>query len=96
MPPDGRHGLSAADPSGAAGELHATCRGRLLLTVGIHLGNVSLLAERSGDLLLPLGPAKTTQGKQVASVVDLINRRFGAEKITHGINQPHHGFFKRG
>jgi len=74
----------------------ATFRRKTLLTVGVHLGEVSRLADRSGDLLLPLAPAEPTQGEQVASVVDLINRRFGSETIKHGVNLPHPGFFERG
>lgn len=40
-----------------------------------------------------IGPAETTRNEQVASVVSLINRRFGAETITHGIDRLHRGFF---
>mgnify|MGYP006961543192 CR=1 FL=1 len=62
----------------------------------IQLGDVSLLAERQGDLLKPLGPSEKTRGEQVSAAVDQINARFGDGAIRYGINAPHPGFFERG
>jgi DNA polymerase-4 len=51
---------------------------------------------RSGDLLLPLGPAEKTAGERASDVIDLINRRYGADTIRHGVHLPHPVFFERG
>lgn len=71
-------------------------RGRRLAGVGVHLGNVDVLTSRTGDLLLPVGPADKTPGERAAAAVDFINQRYGAGTITFGLNQPHPGFFERG
>lgn len=71
-------------------------RPRAILSVSVHLGDVALLAERPGDLLMPLPPAATSRGEQVSAVVDEINRRFGRETVRWGENRPHPGFFERG
>ena len=71
-------------------------RGSQLLAVGIHLGDVALLVERSGDLLAPLAPAERSQGERVSVAADFINARFGPGTIRFGINRPHPGFFERG
>lgn len=65
-------------------------------SVGVHMGNVSLLQDRAGDLFAPLAPADRTRGEQVSIAVDQINSRFGADTITFGITAPHPGFFERG
>ena len=67
-----------------------------VIAVGVQLGDVSLLAERQGDLLKPLGPSEKTRGEQVSAAVDQINARFGDGAIRYGINAPHPGFFERG
>lgn len=69
---------------------------RGLLSLGVHLGDVTLLAERSGDLFTPLAPAERTRSEEVSAVVDMINRRFGRETLRWGWNRPHPGFFERG
>lgn len=69
---------------------------REFLSVSIHLGDVLYLQDRNGDLLTPLRPAEETRGERVAKLVDQINRRYGAETIRNGFNQPHPGFFERG
>jgi len=71
-------------------------RGREILSVGVHLGNVELLDRRNGDLLRGLRPSERTAGEQVAAAVDFINDRFGPGSVTFGINIPHPGFFERG
>lgn len=68
----------------------------IVATVGVHLGNVSRLADRSGELFAPLAPADRTPGERVAVAVDHINRRFGPGTVTWGITAPHPGFFERG
>lgn len=68
----------------------------LVATVGVHLGNVTRLADRSGDLFAPIAPADRTRGERVAVAVDHVNRRFGPGTITYGINAPHPGIFERG
>ncbi|SMO59747.1 DNA polymerase-4 [Thalassovita litoralis] len=67
-----------------------------ILSVSIHLGHVADLTRRTGDLLLPLGPAEKTAGERASDVIDLINRRYGADTIRHGVHLPHPGFFERG
>lgn len=69
---------------------------RPILSVSIHLGNVSLLSDRPGDLFRPLAPATRTKGEDVSAVLDMINRRFGADTIRFGQNRPHYGFFEKG
>lgn len=71
-------------------------RGRTILSVGIQLGDVKHLTERSGDLLSGLGPAERTSGERAARAIDAINGRFGAGTITYGVHQAHPGFFERG
>ncbi|MBW7946830.1 MAG: UMUC-like DNA-repair protein [Sphingomonadaceae bacterium] len=71
-------------------------RPQQVFALSIHLGDVTLLSARSGDLLIPLAPAEPSRGERVSAVADLINRRFGADTIRFGINAPHHGFFERG
>lgn len=71
-------------------------RGARLLSVGVQLGDVDLLALRTGDLLAPLGPAERSQGERASIAADFINARFGPGTIRFGINQAHPGFFERG
>ncbi|WP_223850222.1 DNA polymerase Y family protein [Paracoccus yeei] len=71
-------------------------RRRRLHSVGINLGDTFMLADRNGDLLMPLGPAEKTAGERAAEAVDFINQRFGDGTIKLGQNQPHPGFFERG
>lgn len=67
-----------------------------LMSIGVHLGDVDLLARRCGDLLRPLAPSQRTAGERAAAVADMINARFGRETIKWGANKPHPGFFERG
>lgn len=71
-------------------------RGAQLLSIGVHLGEVDMLAARTGDLLLPVAPAERTAGERASAAMDFINDRFGAGTIRMGINRPHPGFFERG
>jgi len=77
-------------------EAWAKQRPRQVLSLTVQMEEVSMLTERTGDLLIPLSPAETTRGERVSATADLINRRFGAETIRFGVNAPHHGFFERG
>jgi DNA polymerase-4 len=77
-------------------QLYRTRRPAGILSVSVHLGDVTLLQDRPGDLFAPLAPAERSRGEQVSAVVDLINRRFGPETMQFGENTPHHGFFERG
>lgn len=71
-------------------------RGRVLLSIGVQLGDTGLLADRTGDLLSELKPAQRSSREKAAAAADFINRRFGAGTIRYGDNQPHPGFFERG
>lgn len=71
-------------------------RGSKLIGIGVHLSDVDYLADRTGDLLLPVSPAEQTRGERASAAADFINQRFGAGTIRFGINQPHPGFFERG
>lgn len=71
-------------------------RGRTILSIGIQLGDVKHITERSGDLLTGLRPAERTSGERAARAIDAINSRFGTGTITYGVNQAHPGFFERG
>lgn len=77
-------------------QLWRRMRSKSAISVGIHLGNVSMLEDRPGDLFAPLQPATRSTGERVSSVVDQINNRFGAGAIQFGLNKPHEGFFERG
>lgn len=67
-----------------------------ILSVGVHLGEVDHLADRTGDLLMPLRPAERSAGERASAAMDHINDRWGAGTIRIGLNQPHPGFFERG
>lgn len=77
-------------------ELVATTQPRLLLSVGVHLADLVLLAERNGDLLLPTAPGERTRGERLARAIDDLNRRFGDRTVTYGVSAPHPGFYDRG
>ncbi len=77
-------------------QLWRQLRTRTVLSVGVHLGDVSLLEERPGDLFAPLEPATPSTGERLSGIVDLINNRFGSGSIHYGVNRPHPGFFERG
>ncbi|WP_241565215.1 DNA polymerase Y family protein [Paenirhodobacter populi] len=71
-------------------------RGTKLMSVGVQLGDIDLLANRSGDLFGPLAPAERTPGERVSAAADFINARFGPDTIRFGFNQAHPGFFEKG
>lgn len=71
-------------------------RGRRLMSVGVYLGGVDFLKNRTGDLLRSLGPAEQTQHEKLAAAADCLNQRYGAGTVTFGVNTPHPGFFDRG
>ena len=68
----------------------------MIFGISVHLGHVSKLDDRTGDLLLPIAPATPTQGERVSTLMDQINRRYGADTIKLGVHRAHPGFFERG
>ena len=68
----------------------------VILSISVHLGKVSKLEDRTGDLLLPVAPATQTTGEQVSKLMDQINRRFGQGTINLGAHRAHPWFFERG
>lgn len=77
-------------------ELVATAQPRLLLSIGVHLAGLVLLAERNGDLLLPTAPGERTRGERLSRAIDDLNHRFGDRTVTYGVSVPHPGFYDRG
>ncbi len=71
-------------------------RPRKIGSVSVHLGRVLLLSQRSGELFLPLEAATPSRREKLASVVDGLNRRYGARVLTYGDQQDHPGFFEKG
>ena len=71
-------------------------RSASLHSVGVHLGHVGRLSDRTGDLLTQIGPAERTAAERVSVAADFINQRFGDGTIRFGENRPHPGFFERG
>lgn len=67
-----------------------------LLSVGVHLGDILALAERSGELFLPLEPGQKNRDEKLAQAVDHLNRRYGQRVVTFGLQQDHPGFFEKG
>ncbi|HMQ97027.1 hypothetical protein [uncultured Paracoccus sp.] len=76
--------------------LWRTARPGAVISISVHLGDVGLLQDRRGDLLMPLAPAELTRGEQVSRALDQINARHGDGAIRFGLNTPHPGFFERG
>ena len=68
----------------------------IILSVGVHLGNIIPLSERSGELFLPLEPGRKSQKEILAQTVDRLNRRYGQRVVTFGVQQDHPGFFEKG
>ncbi|WP_424753268.1 DNA polymerase Y family protein [Methylobacterium sp.] len=77
-------------------ELVEVARPPLLLSVGVHLAGLVLLSERTGDLFLQVAPGERTSGERLSRTIDALNRRFGDQAVTYGINAPHPGFYDRG
>lgn len=69
---------------------------RQILSISVQLGDVSMLADRPGDLFAPLRPAEPSAREKISGVVDMVNKRFGQDSLTWGINRAHPGFFERG
>ena len=70
------------------------------VSISVHLGDVVLLKDRSGELFLPLEPGRQNRQERLSKALDHINRRFppktdGKRIITVGPNLPHPGFFER-
>lgn len=65
-------------------------------SIGIHLGEVRKLDDRSGEMLLPLDAGRASSGEALGSIMDKINGRFGVGTVKYGENKPHLGFFDRG
>jgi DNA polymerase-4 len=63
--------------------------------VGVHLGNVCKLEQRSGEMLLPFEAGLPNDRETLGATLDHINTRFGIGTIKYGINKPHPGFFER-
>ena len=76
--------------------LWRTARPGAVISIGVHLGDVGLLLDRRGDLLMPLAPAELTRGEKVSRALDQINARHGDGAMRFGMNTPHPGFFERG
>lgn len=77
-------------------EMRQGRRVRGFLSIGVHLGEVIALEERTGDLFLPVAPGRLTRHEKAAAIADLLNRRYGAGTIRFGVERPHPGFFERG
>lgn len=67
-----------------------------ILSVGVHLGDILALADRSGELFLPLEPGRKNRNEKLAQAVDHLNRRYGQRVVTFGLQQDHPGFFEKG
>ncbi|GGA32563.1 DNA polymerase Y family protein [Neptunicoccus cionae] len=70
--------------------------GVVILSVGVHLGDVIALADRSGELFLPMEPGRKNRDEKLAQAVDRLNRRYGQRVVTFGLQQDHPGFFEKG
>lgn len=77
-------------------EMWRQTRPRVIFAVSVQLGDVSMLADRPGDLFAPLRPAEPSPREKISGVVDMINKRFGQDSLTWGVNRAHPGFFERG
>ena len=47
-------------------------------------------------MLLPLAPGTQSHREKLATVVDSLNRRYGARVLTYGDQQERPGFFEKG
>jgi DNA polymerase-4 len=65
-------------------------------SIGVHLGDIIPLTQRSGELFLPLQPATQSKNEKLSAVVDHINHRYKSRVITFGVQQSHAGFFEKG
>lgn len=68
---------------------------RPILSVGVHLGNLLPLSQRSGEMLPPLEPGQPGDTERLGSVIDNLNRRYGARMVTYGMQLEHPGYFER-
>lgn len=76
--------------------LWRSARPGAVISLGVQLGDVGMLHDRRGDLLMPLAPAELTKGERVSHALDQINARHGDGAIRFGLQTPHPGFFERG
>lgn len=76
--------------------MEASFGGIILAGLSVQLGDVLPLAQRTGDLFLPLEPGKPNRPKSLSKAVDHLNRRYGERVVTFGLQQDHPGFFERG
>jgi len=72
------------------------CRPQTLTSLSVHCSDVLPLSDRSAELFLPLDAGRRNDTEKLTSVIDNINKRYGAGAIKIGINQEHPGFFERG
>lgn len=70
--------------------------GGTILSLGVNLGNIIALADRPGELFLPLEPGRKNRNEKLAQAVDRLNRRYGQRVVTFGLQQDHPGFFEKG
>lgn len=71
-------------------------RPRVIGSVSVQLGDLQPLSERSGELFLPLQPAKKSRNEKLAAAVDSLNHRYKSRVVQFGVQQDHPGFFEKG
>jgi len=69
---------------------------RIIGSLSIQLGDIIPLSQRSGELFLPLEPARQSRNEELSAVIDRINHRYKSRVITYGVHQDHPGFFEKG
>ncbi len=69
---------------------------RIIGSVSVNLTDVLPLAQRSGELFLPLQAATQSRNEKLAVAVDHINQRYRSRMIMFGDQQDHPGFFEKG
>ena len=75
-------GLWATAPAGSPGGI---------VLVGVHLGNLIPLSERSVDLFLQQAPGRKGNDERLSEAVDRLNRRYGRRVVTFGVHDRHTG-----
>lgn len=76
---------------------HLRCaRPGAVISLSVPLGDMGLLQDRRGELLMPLAPAELTRVERLSRALDQINARHGDGAIRFGLNTPHPGFFESG
>jgi len=69
---------------------------RTIGSLSVQLSPVIPLSQRSGELFLPLEPAKQNRSERLSAVVDRINHRYKSRLVIYGQHQEHPGFFEKG